>query len=95
MRQLCPRPHRKLAVDPGQVRFDGLDGDEQLRGGLLVRVSCTDELGNATFRDGEPAGAGVQPRPARFVAGSFRPARDAQLVEGGRGGVQRLVAMPL
>jgi len=37
--KFCPRPQGEFAVDPGQVGFHGLDGHEQCRCGLLIRVS--------------------------------------------------------
>src|SRR5262245_31648611 len=51
--QLCTRADSQLRIDAGQVCFDGLDGDEQRCGDLLVGVTLGDEAGDALLGGGE------------------------------------------
>ena len=49
-RQLSSRADAELAVDPGEIRFDGSDADDELGGDLLVRLSLGDEGRDPLFR---------------------------------------------
>ena len=46
-RELGSRADVQFAVDPRQRRLDGVDGDEELRGDLLVRPSARNQCCNA------------------------------------------------
>src|SRR6478735_3540855 len=88
--QLGPRADAEFAVDPGEVRLDGADGDEQGRGDLLVLAASRGEHGNATLAFGELSGRrSTTADSSQFVACLRFPRTRADLVKDRQRAAQR------
>ena len=81
-RELCAGAHAGLAVDPGQMGLDGLDGREELRRDFAIRASSGDERGHVLLRRRQVAVAS-RPRVGapKLVVGALLPGGGAELAE--------------
>jgi hypothetical protein len=79
--QLRPVRDAELGVDPGQVRLDGADADEEVLGHLPVRAAGGHERGDLFFGGSQAAGLPPAANPGELVPRPRGQRRAAQLVQ--------------
>src|SRR2546423_1882877 len=71
--ELASGAKAELRVDPGEVRLDRADGDEELGRYLLVALPGGDEVGDPFLRRGQPAGGRTAADPRHLGARPLGP----------------------
>src|SRR5262245_33947623 len=94
--ELGPGPNADLPVDPREVPFDRLHGQEELVGDLLVRPAVRDQGGDALFGGGQGCGRRGPPSDPRELARRpLAPRRRPEGLETIEGTLESLPSGPL
>src|SRR5215218_7346164 len=94
-REVGARAHAELAVDPGQMGFDGGDGREELRSDFAIRLPRRYQRRDLPFSVRQLTIApGSRPRPPQLLLGSLCPQTRSEVAEDRCRGLERLGGAP-